>query len=62
MRLRYRVDGRARLIGAAGQIEQAPDVFDLEPEIAGMPDEQQPALQTLARSDAARQRFEAALA
>ena len=47
MRLRYRVDGRARLIGPAGQSEQAPDVFDLKPEIAGMPDKQQPALQLL---------------
>ena len=47
MRLRYRVDGRAWLIGPAGQIEQAPDVFDLEPKVAGVPDEQQPALQTL---------------
>ena len=43
MRLGYGIHGSAGLFGSAGKIQKAANVIDLEPQVAGMPDEKQPA-------------------
>jgi hypothetical protein len=39
------INGRAWLVRLGSKIKQAADVFDLEPQVAGVPDEEQPAQQ-----------------